>query len=1056
MKVYKASAGAGKTYTLAKEFIKETVINDYDKGFKNILAVTFTRDATGEMKERIIAELYGLAYIVEESAGFLADIKDAVSEEGMELDESMIIRKAQCILNAVIHNYSDLHITTIDSFFQKIMRNIARELGVGSKFNIEMNSADVRRDAVNYLIENAHRDKQLLNWLTDFAEDRLEQNGNWRFRDDVYLFSSCIYNELFQRNESELKSYMADNPKVFDEILNKHNRALKDGKNFFKVAYRKAVELLENNGLTFEDIKWGGNIAGFWKKMADSQSGNISDRILKYCGSAEEWAKAQSKRLQDIVALASSELMPLLKKTVDAAVEYNTSALIRQNIHQLGLVWNITKVIDGANRENNRVMLSDTALFLNRMIDDSDSPFIYEKIGAEIKHILIDEFQDTSHLQWENFRTLLLDIIAAKSFCMLVGDVKQAIYRWRNGDWKILDGIEKEMPVCVENLPHNFRSEYHVVEFNNSFFVEAGYLMNEKYGAELTSLKNTESPFMSAYKECLVRQKPVKLDGNGFVGIDFLNKTDEHTYLEMVVDTLVERLQMLQESGVKANSICILTRKNDEISFLADALASKKTDFPELEAENFLNIVSDDAFCLSSSEAVRMIINTMRAIDNPALEYLSPMFKNQENQVSKQSWLYSVRLMPLSELVEYIFRTLKLDGLKGQSSYIFTFFDAIIKRQKNGGSNDLHSFIKYWDDDLCNKNIPASDGVDGIRAMTVHKSKGLQFHTVIIPLCNWEINPKSGSTVWCKKKPGIYDFPLLPVSFSSKMKHSEFAGDFENEMSLSWLDNINLLYVAFTRAEKNLIIFGKHKNKLDSIKTVSDILQYITPRISDENSDEEHFEFGFFVNGKSTDTAGEQHAVKEKNILKQKPETKNAEFFSAGFETGKSIFKQSNKSREFVNQNAGNKEKYISNGNIMHKLFERIQTTEDVEKAVKSAVAEGIVAEENRNIYITKILSAIFRAGFEDFFSDKYKIYTECSILMEENGEIVTRRPDRVLTSEKDTIIIDYKFGQPREEHKLQMQQYVDLLTSMNYPNITGYLWYAENPDPANNIIIIK
>jgi hypothetical protein len=359
-------------------------------------------------------------------------------------------------------------------------------------------------------------------------------------------------------------------------------------------------------------------------------------------------------------------------------------------------------------------------------------------------------------------------------------------------------------------------------------------------------------------------------------------------------------------------------------------------------------------------------------------------------------------------------------------------------------STDIHSFLSFWEEELMLKTIPAGEGIEGIRAMTIHKAKGLQFHTVLIPYCTWELNPKKNPIVWCGRKEGIYDLELLPVSYSDRMKNTVFSEEYRQETSLSWLDNLNLLYVAFTRAEQNLIIFGKNKKQLSSlenVKNVSDLLQWIIPELSGNwKNESEHCEIGGLTNihKKSEETA---------NPLKQTPPPLYVDFVSGKFAEGKSVFKQSNQSREFIRSDSPAREKYITHGNIMHALFAAIHTPDDIDKAVERFVSDGLILLEEKDDYKDKIRSYIRNPQVEDWFSGKYTVYPEFSIIVRENGTVTTKRPDRALLSDNSTLVIDYKFGEPHIAHERQMREYLTLLQSMNYPNVEGYLWYVEKFD---------
>jgi len=1043
LKLYKASAGSGKTYTLALEYIKELLIGESDT-YRHILAVTFTKDATGEMKERILSDLYGLAFKTEDSKKFLDSIKEALKEAGRSMDESMIRKKAGESLNTIIHDYSRLYITTIDSFFQKVLRNLARELGRSSKFNIEMNSAGIRLEAVNRMIENAHQDTRLLQWLTTYVENKLEHDGNWRFKEDVYRFSECIYDEFFQEHETVLRDQLNENQTIFSDLMKYHFSFLQKYKAFFKETYRKAIDLLISNQLDTDDFIQKGTVFKFWKSLAENQKGDIGKTIGKMLEEPESWTTKTNKRRNDIIALAENHLMDLLSDTVDIMQKQDASELILGNIHQLGLIWYITEEISSINAENNSFILSDTALFLHRMIDSSDTPFIFEKIGAEIRHVMIDEFQDTSRLQWSNFKVLLSDILANDRFSMIVGDVKQSIYRWRNGDWRILNKINNLLAVQEKSLDSNYRSKKQIISFNNSFFTEAGRVLDEKYRNELfpTSL---HSPFSLVYSEKQVSQKTPEIENKGYVSVDFLQDEEIEKYNEVVLSTLLKKIQLLQTAGIQARELCILVNRNVQIRWIADYFSSQKANYPELAADNYLDIVSNEAFRLNSSLSLKIIIEALKilafpndSVNKANLEYLlhplpsSPALNRKE-----------VEVMPMLELISYLYRFYGLERIEGQSAYLFFFFDALTDYLKNN-SPDIQSFLSYWEDELSLKTIPVGEGIKGIRALTIHKAKGLQFHTVLIPYCNWELNPKKNPIVWCGRKEGFYDLELLPVSYSEKMKNTVFSEEYSNETSLSWLDNLNLLYVAFTRAEQNLIILGKSKKQLSSlenIKNVSDLLQWITPKLNaDWKSDSGHYETGVLTNIRKT-------KEETTNPLKQTPPPLYVDFVSGEFSKGKSIFKQSNQSREFIDSDSPEREKYITHGNIMHALFAAIHTPNDIDKAVERLISDGLILPEEKDAYNNQIRSYIRNPQVKDWFSGKYTVYPEFSIIVKEKGMVTTKRPDRILLSNDESLVIDYKFGDPHPAHEKQMHEYLTLLQSMNYQKVEGYLWYVEKGD---------
>ncbi|MDR0864325.1 MAG: UvrD-helicase domain-containing protein [Candidatus Symbiothrix sp.] len=866
IKIYKASAGSGKTYTLALEYIKELLIASSDENYRHILAVTFTKDATGEMKDRILAELYGLAFHTDDSAGFMDSLQNTLKEAGYPLTEKKIREKAETVLQNILHDYSRLNISTIDSFFQRVIRNLARELGRGSKFNVEMNTHKVLQEAVHATIEKAGQNKQILEWLTTYIEQKLDDDRNWRIENEIFEFSHCIYNEFFQEHEQALRKQLQENPLLFKQLKKQQEQIKKDCREYFTATYQKVQQLIDSNTLSPEDFIRKGIPIHFFRKLAEGNYGvDVNKTLLDCCEDAASWTSKSHKRRNEIVALVDSSLIPLLKEALNVLKIMLTSRMITGNLHQLGLVWDITKEITEQNAENNRFMLSDSAMFLNEMIDDSDAPFIYEKLGSDIQHVMIDEFQDTSRLQWRNFKALLSNIIANDNFSLIVGDVKQSIYRWRNGDWRILNNIGNELHAVVKSLEYNFRSEKNIVEFNNAFFTSAAQSLNELYATKLDA--TSQSPFGSTYDSTDVSQKTHKKTASGYVSIDFIpDKKDEIPYPELMKEAVFLQLQKLFEAKVPARDICILTRKNKEIIVLAEYLSSLKNDHPEMDREHYLDIVSDEAFQLKSSPAVKIIIEALKVIADPenmtnkecltfvissvARNLFCPVGPTEQLRflaTLEMTELQGGRAMPLLELIGHIYRHFQLEQIEGQSAYLFAFYDAV-SHYLNENPADINHFLQYWDSELKLKAIPTGSGVSGIRAMTIHKSKGLQFHTVMIPYCDWNINPKSGDTVWCGPKEDLYQVELLPVAYSSAMSGTVFAPEYKEETSQSWLDNLNILYVGFTRAEHNLILLAKYKKTLDSadkITTVSDLLQLTVAELDGTRNDEnKHFEKG--------------------------------------------------------------------------------------------------------------------------------------------------------------------------------------------------------------------
>ncbi len=1094
---YKASAGSGKTYTLAVEYIKQLLLSEEPHAHRHILAVTFTKEATGEMKDRIIAELYGLSAALPESKGFLQSVQKAMIEAGKAMTDAEVQQQAKRVLTEILHDFGRFYVGTIDSFFQRVLRNLARELGKGSKFNIELNTAKTIDEAVNAMIENSHENKSLLEWISRYVEERIEQGRSWKVDKELKSFGQNIFNEFFQEHEMDLRKQIAERPEIFTELIKEHRKRKDAFETQMEAFANLFFKYLEDNGISPLELGGGGSrpgyVASYYNKIL---SGKYVDDIFgstvaKAMEDATKWAggKLDKGRKLEIQQLAESTLVEHLTQTEhfrsDGLELYNSSMLLLKNIHQLALLWDIALTMEEQNRENNRFMLSQTAMFLNQMLADSDASFVYEKIGSEIKHVMIDEFQDTSRLQWRNFKSLLSEIVANNNYSLLVGDVKQSIYRWRNGDWSILNNLDREFETTSKTLSTNYRSEKNVVDFNNEFFVQAAksldYNLQEEFGAGM------ESPFKSAYDTANVFQHAVNAAPTGYASVDFLAKDEDAdlSYEDVVYASIVEKLRLFRELGVTAKDICILTRTNVQIREIANYLSLQKDVEPELYKEGYLNIISGDAFQLGASPAIKIIVEALRLLmdwENPVPRaQLLMLWKefdanNARNEMDMHALLSGannvdsllpkgfrkndyaeLELMPLYDLVLFIYRLFVAPILASgaeeksefvlleQSDYMFSFMDGLTDYLQQNPS-DIKAFLSYWDEDMHRRSVPKKSDLAGVQAMTIHKSKGLQFHTVLVPFCDWEMAKPSNfyqkSLVWCDKKAAPFDLEVLPIEYTKTMSRSVFSKEFAQETVQLWMDNLNVLYVAFTRAESNLCVLSKQKGKTSSVLTVDSLMNGMIRQLPGVVEDQ-CYQLGAIVASKQIQ---ESHSS---NVLKEKTHKDVLEIrFQANVEARETVeFRQSNKSKEFIETGENPQEKsYIKQGNVMHFLFSKIKTLDDVESAVDELIFEGLINAEEKASYLQQVTDAVQTSKVEQWFSGSYELFNECEILLkDENGKTRSRRPDRVMVGADDVIVVDYKFGEEHATHQKQVTQYIHLLNRMGYEKVKGYLWYVSD-----------
>lgn len=1062
--VYKASAGSGKTFTLAVEYIKHLILNP--RAYRQILAVTFTNKATAEMKERILQQLYGIWVSDPASEPYLNRIREDLQRKSLSEDDIRLA--AGTALQYMLHDYSRFRVETIDSFFQSVMRNLARELELSPNLNIELNNTEVLSDAVDSLIEKLTPSSPVLAWLLDYINERIADDKRWNVSNEIKRFGWNIFDEGYIEQGEGLRQQLKDpnTIKLYrNELREMETEALEQMKGF----YDQFIGELEAHALTPEDLKGGARgIGSYFRKLRDgrlSDKDTVNATLKNSLDDAKNWATKTSAQKNEIIRLAETSLLPLLQDAETFRPRnnkiVNSCRLSLQHLNKLQLLAHIDEEVRELNREHNRFLLSDTNALLHNLVRDGDSSFVFEKIGANIRNVMIDEFQDTSRMQWDNFKILLLEGLSQGADSLIVGDVKQSIYRWRNGDWGILNTLGTKdssfpFPVRVETLKTNRRSETNVIRFNNNLFTAAVEYLNMLH---LKELQEDCHPLQRAYAD--VAQESPRTEAKGYIKATFLEPDEEHDYTELTIISLGEEVQRLLEAGVKLNDITILVRKNKNIPPIADYF----------DKTMHLPVVSDEAFRLDASQAICMLIDALRYLSNPEDKVAcASLMMNYELGIKKQGgdWdslltakpeealpvafvtgMETLRLMPLYELLEELFSLFDMKRIEEQDAYLFSFFDAVTEYLQNN-SSDLDAFIRYWNETLCNKTIPSGE-MDGIRILSIHKSKGLEFHTVLIPFCDWKLeNETNNQLIWCSPTEAPFStLDIVPVNYSSTMAESVYRQNYLDERLQLWVDNLNLLYVAFTRAGKNLIFWCKKGQKGTMSELLANALPQVATREGDENWDEEEpYENGELCPSKHTGT--DEHlpdAPKvSANRLAQKPDKLPVHMESMRHDIE---FRQSNRSADFI-QGVDEEEsdnRFINRGRLLHTLFSAIETEEDIDNAIAQLVFEGIIGKPETEEKIRELTHHAFSLPqVQDWYSGSWHLFNECDIIWQERGELRTRRPDRVMMRGNEIVVIDFKFGKQNKKYNKQVQGYMQLLTRMGYlkENIEGYLWYVE------------
>ena len=1062
LKIYKASAGSGKTFTLALEYIKLLITNPY--AYRSILAVTFTNKATAEMKERILGKLYGVANRSDSAKDYLNKIKEHLPH----LEEEKIISQAKLALELILHDYGHFKIMTIDSFFQTVLRGLARELDLNGDMEISIDGGELLEDAVDTYIKQLEPETSKIGQVVNYIEEQLENDGDWHVDKEIKKFAKNILEEEYQERGEELRREIEkDNGKALEEFRTNVLKEKKECERKISELADKFFEITASEGLTVDDFtgKTRGSAWAFFEKIRKGDVPEIGKKITEMMGDPDKISKTAQCRTN----------VAALLKDYDALLPLYTSCILSMShYHQLGMLNNIAETLKEENSRENRFILSETTYLLSSMIKENTS-FIFEKIGTEIDHIFIDEFQDTSRLQWICFEVLLKEILSRGNFNLIVGDVKQAIYRWRNSDWKIMNNIDsyfKEFGEILEfETPNavidgvryqsvNYRSDRRIIAFNNRLFRNAINTISTRYKDDLGQAKLKE--ITNAYSD-VEQAYPIPAPGKspkpekGYVQVNVLDSKDKTLFMTRLMETLH---MLIEEKGVAPKDIAILVRTSKEISNIVEEF---KKEFPKLK------IVSDDAYKLSSSLTVSLAVAAMRYIalpedkinianllnlynkvilksEQPLEEYVSRGELIEMLPAEFRTMLDHLKGLPVYEMIEQLMSILNIESAKGEEAYVYAFLD-YASQFINGKSADLLAFLEAWDEGICDKCIPVGND-DSIRVMTIHKSKGLEFHTVIMPFCNWKLTADSRNLLWCE--PTVAPFKglsLIPVMSKKEMNKSVFCEDYHKEFMYQIVDNLNILYVGTTRAKSNLFMISEKRKKDGDSHYIWHVLN---PAVSNmrgvdggeihESELEDVYTYGEVVPSKEEKPKEDKGNVPASNPFETEPIPLE---LPLTFHSNRIEVRQSRELTRFLANDEEKKTlKNIAEGELMHIVMSGINTADDIDRALDRLLLQGVIDDAKHFERIKdRVVRAIANPEAKEWFNGSYRLYNECTILSADND--TNRRPDRVMIKGNEAVVVDYKFGRQNDEHDKQVRRYMELLTKMGYENVKGYLWYV-------------
>ena len=1022
--VYRSSAGSGKTFTLVKEYLAILLQKDSVFSFKNILAITFTNKAANEMKERVLHTLHSFAGN-EKLEGGEKTMMDILKKELIKGEEH-IREKSREIVTAVLHNYGDFNITTIDKFMLKVVRAFAHDLKLPINFEIELDDKTLVSNAVDQLLMKVGENVELTNALIKYTKHQTEEEESWNIENRLKEIAPQLLKEQGYRHIQKLKtftlSHFIEQNKILTESIKNYERQQT------KIA-KEALKIIQQKGLSGDEFAGGKNgLFSALKKIVRKEFGVIKDSSgFKNVLSDNWYKKTSSKDEQERVDAIKGELSQLINQSIELYdkenASYELNVLISKNLFALALLNEIEKIIDDLRNERNFVHISE---FNKRILDivlTQPIPFVYERIGEKFQHYLIDEFQDTSVLQWQNILPLIDNSLASGHKNLLVGDAKQAIYRFRGGDVEQFarmgdSSLKFENPLIQERvesinrnfeekiLSENFRSTKNIIEFNNDYFEKLSNALPQ-------NLKNYYKDFF---------QKNSFAKEGGFVHVEQMTSQKKDDFIEEAMTHIETVIKDCIERGYQYSDIAVLTRKNDIASQIADRLMQLN-----------IPIVSSESLLLHKNPHIDLLISLLE---------LSFQHQNKTALIKAIRGLYNNNILGLDfheELEKYslnpelLLQTLQEKGVSIHdlshislyelvqlwalnlnipiaNNYLVQFFDMVSNFGIQNGP-DLGKFLQWWNENNEKFSVQISENENAVKLSSIHKSKGLEYPIVIIPFPPQAIHSAKRDHIWIDHKDE--NLPTAYISLQKNLEQTEISEEYNEERNRILLDIVNLLYVAFTRPKNEMYIFTV-KGKKNQLETIESLLSLA---FDGESSVYQH---------------GEKTIKKAESI-----EISNNYQPSIHHHSNWREKVQISKQAPSIWDGLSPKEY----GNIIHTLLSKLNYTSDLDTVIQDAFSSGLINADQSVSLKEKIYSIITQPEIAFLFEPGNQIKQEQEIISDK-GEF--SRPDRVVEKNGELFIIDFKTGEESEKHRKQLEKYEVLLYQIHGKKAKSFLLYLE------------
>ena len=1014
--IYNASAGSGKTFTLAREYLR-MLLRDTQHGddkrlpHSRILAVTFTKKATAEMKERILYELFVLSTTPEQSEHWEALYDD------LKFNPQQMQQRARLLLVGILQDYTRFSVSTIDGFFQQVIRTFAKELGLSATYDLSLDGEEVVQEAVDEIFkrirEDDSTDKELVEWMIDFIQKNIDEDSQWNPNQSIKQFSSQLLKERLIVRMPELQQVFSD--KNF--IRNYRTQLLQicqEKEQQVAALLQQAIRIFQ----TQESEKWNRYILSAFNKTPEewlrNNTGATFFSVLADPSKIVTKSKTSKAEQQFLLNVYEQQLAPIFLSLNDIctgtpAADYITAREILPNLYTLGILQDVAKQIEMTNRNIGRLPISETNLLVNQLIDQQEVPLIYERYGQYFRHYMIDEFQDTSALQWLNFAPLIQESESYQSDNLIVGDVKQSIYRFRNSDWSLLRDVPNQFPQHSDyTMPYNWRTAPVIIKENEKLMQQvssrvAGNIC-DKYNQ---SDSGTDIRYIFDPK--YMHQEPAK-KSSGYFHLQFFEGNDAE---EQTLNTLHQQLQALQQEGIDLKRVTLLVRYSNQAALLAQFLISQG-----------YNVQSSEGLQIGSHPTIQILINLLKQ-EGTAIDPISERYIQQYFGTFTELQYAAIRhaqQMPLFEQVQHLIHTLQLAQQEGIAPYLTAFLDTIYQFTKSRVA-DRKAFLEYWERKGKNKTIAAPQTANAIRIMTIHSSKGLEFDIVFIPFFTWEISKtRATDIIWCEPNTAPFNqLPLVAVHPSKSLLQSHFRQEYIQEQIAQTIDNLNLTYVAITRPRYRLYLYGQLNRK-----TTGSVGTEVYALYKDFLSDSLIYR-----------VPAEGNPAPLPPLKKETTDTLPAAYTYAPINNR--LMLRSRAEDDFAEQTPL---ATVDLGILMHLWLSYIRTWDDAAPALARLIRNGQVTEQQAvelRQQLTQLQALIERENHNDWFAGQYTILAEQDILTP-SGNMY--RPDRVMIQDRHAIIIDYKFGHEQlASHLEQVRDYMVLLQQMGYTT-EGHIIY--------------